>query len=119
MKAEEQAEKQTEKVGPRRGEIRVVDLSQRVPRLERLAPIHAAILESLREATIGLMDGDELLERVADYSFSDVGRALRDLTLEGLVRVLWRTPFRFVAYLTDRGRQAPPRSPYGSKAVVA
>ncbi len=49
------------------------------------------------------MSRDELLKEAEGYSFSEVERALRDLSLQGLVKVLWRTPFRFLAVATDSG----------------
>ncbi|MFQ5838090.1 MAG: hypothetical protein ACE5HJ_04830 [Thermoplasmata archaeon] len=88
-----------------RGDIKVIDLSQTPSRVDNLTALHKTILDSLRRAAAGILSRDELLERTRGHSFSDVERALRDLSLRGLVKVLWRTPFRFVAYLTEKGEK--------------
>ncbi len=117
MTAEEQFRRRTERES--KGEVMVVDLSERPSGLERLAPVHRKILESLRRAAAGLLGRDELLDDLRGYSFSDVEQALRDLTIQGSIKVLWRTPFRFIAYLTERGRKADLSLKSGVAAVAA
>ena len=88
------------RTGARPG-VRVVDLSQTPAFRDGTTPLHAQILSALREAPLGLLTRDELLARTGDHSLSDVVVALRDLSLRGLVRVVWRTAFRFVAFLAE------------------
>ncbi len=93
--------------GPRlESEIKVVDLSERP---SALTPLHRKILDALGRAVTGIMSRDELLEEARGYSFSDVERALRDLSLRGLVKVLWRSPFRFMAFSTESGVRSDER----------
>lgn len=88
----------------RRGEIRVVDLSQIPSSRGEPSPLERRILETLQQAAAGVLGKDELMARLKGYSFSDVERALRDLSLRGLVKVLWRTPFRFMAFLNQEAK---------------
>ncbi|MEE9164279.1 MAG: hypothetical protein V3U17_05760 [Thermoplasmata archaeon] len=89
----------------RSGGIKVVDLSRTPLRNGSATPLHRRILEALKRDVAGILSQDELLERTEGYSASQVELALRDLSLRGLVRVLWRAPFRFMAFLTERGRE--------------
>ncbi|MEE9237516.1 MAG: hypothetical protein V3U52_06995 [Thermoplasmata archaeon] len=91
-----------------KSEIKVVDLSKTAPRQKGLTPLHNTILAALRRAFAGIMSRDDLLEMTRDYSFSEVERALRYLSLEGWVKLLWRSPFRFMAFLTESGRRQDP-----------
>ncbi len=93
---------------PRSGGIKVVDLSRTPLRNGSATPLHRRILEALKRDGAGILSQDELLERTEGYSPSQVELALRDLSLRGLVRVLWRAPFRFMAFLTERGREGEP-----------
>ncbi len=90
---------------PRRGGIKVVDLSRTPLRNGSATPLHRRILEALNRDGTGILSQVELLESAEGYSPSEVELALRDLSLRGLVRVLWRAPFRFMAFLTERGRE--------------
>ncbi len=83
-----------------KSEIEVVDLSKRS---SALTPLHDRILDALRRTMAGILSKEELLRETEGYSLSDVERALRDLSLRGLVKVLWRTPFRFLAFATESG----------------
>jgi hypothetical protein len=87
------------------GGIKVVDLSRTPLRNGSVTPLHRRILEALNRDGAGILSQDDLLESAEGYSPSQVELALRDLSLRGLVRVLWRAPFRFMAFLTERGRQ--------------
>ncbi|MCJ2531298.1 MAG: hypothetical protein LN413_03130 [Candidatus Thermoplasmatota archaeon] len=89
---------------PRSGGIKVVDLSRTPLRNGSATPLHRRILEALNRDGAGILSQDELLESTEGYSPSQVELVLRDLSLRGLVRVLWRAPFRFMAFLTERGR---------------
>jgi hypothetical protein len=90
---------------PRSGGIKVVDLSRTPLRNASTTPLHHRILEALKRDGAGILSQDELLESTEGYSPSEVELALRDLSLRGLVRVLWRAPFRFMAFLTVPGRE--------------
>jgi hypothetical protein len=89
----------------RSGGIKVVDLSRTPLRNGSATPLHRRILEALNRDEAGILSQDELLESAEGYSPSEVELALRDLSLRGLVRVLWRAPFRFMAFLTESGRK--------------
>ncbi|MEE9173688.1 MAG: hypothetical protein V3U30_01780 [Thermoplasmata archaeon] len=90
---------------PKRGGIKVVDLSRTPLRSGSATPLHHRILDALKRDGAGILSQDELLESTEGYSPSEVELALRDLSLRGLVRVLWRAPFRFMAFLTRPGRE--------------
>ncbi len=90
---------------PRRGGIKVVDLSRTPLRGGSATPLHHRILDALKRDGAGILSQDELLESTEGYSPSEVELALRDLSLRGLVRVLWRAPFRFMAFLTEPRRE--------------
>lgn len=96
-----------------RSEVRVVDLSRTPAFREVGTPLHAQILNALRQAPLGLLTRDELLNQTPGHSFSDVELALRDLSLRGLVRVVWRTAFRFVAFLAEE-KPSRPAQPWGT-----
>jgi hypothetical protein len=85
--------------------IKVVDLSRTPLRNGSATPLHDRIMDALKQDGAGVLSQDELLESTAEYSPSEVELALRDLSLRGLVRVLWRAPFRFMAFLTEPGRE--------------
>ncbi len=87
------------------GGIKVVDLSRTPLRNGSPTPLHPHILDALKRDGAGILSQDELLENTEGYSPSEVELALRDLSLRGLVRVLWRAPFRFMAFLTEPGRE--------------
>lgn len=82
--------------------ITVVDLSEILPHEPDLTALQESILNALQRATAGVLPHDELLARVEDRSLSEVARALQDLTVKGLIRVVWKTPFRFLAILRQR-----------------
>ncbi|MFQ5985898.1 MAG: hypothetical protein ACE5KQ_00880 [Thermoplasmata archaeon] len=90
---------------PRSGGIKVVDLSRTPLPYGSATPLHHRILDTLKRDGAGILSQDELLENAEGYSPSEVELALRDLSLRGLVRVLWRAPFRFMAFLTEPGRE--------------
>ncbi|MFQ6013489.1 MAG: hypothetical protein ACE5LS_07585 [Thermoplasmata archaeon] len=90
---------------PRNGGIKVVDLSRTPFRNGSATPLHRRILNALKRDGAGILSRDELLAHTEGYSPSDVELALRDLSLRGLVRVLWQAPFRFMAFLTERGHE--------------
>ncbi|MEE8232966.1 MAG: hypothetical protein V3R46_06565 [Thermoplasmata archaeon] len=90
------------------GGIKVVDLSRTPLRSGSTTPLHHRILDALKRDGAGILSQDELLENTEGYSPSEVELALRDLSLRGLVRVLWRAPFRFMAFLTEPGREDHP-----------
>lgn len=93
------------KMSPRpRNGIRVVDLSQATSRGITLSSLHTSILDTLRKASAGILTTEELLSLIDNHSLSEVLRALRDLSVRGMVKVLWRTPFRFLAFVTERGK---------------
>jgi hypothetical protein len=102
-----------------RGEIKVVDLSQTPPNRRELSPLEGRIVEALREAVAGILSRDELLGMLRGHSLSEVEQALRDLSLRGLVRVLWQTPFRFMAFLrrNELGQPHNRRAPF--RAITA
>lgn len=81
---------------PRR-ELKVVDLSERPA---ALTPLHEEILAALDRGLTGILSRDELLQQTAGHPPSEVERALRDLSLRGDVKVLWPSPFRFLAFAT-------------------
>ena len=86
------------------GGIKVVDLSRTPLRSGSATPLHHRILDALKRDGAGILSQDELLEKTEGYSPSEVELALRDLSLRGLVRVLWRAPFRFLAFLPEPAR---------------
>lgn len=97
----------------------MVDLSETPPSRDELSPLEMRIVDALRQAAAGVLSKDELLDVLREHPFSDVERALRDLTLRGLVRVLWKTPFRFMAFLGgDRKDERGGRKPF-QKATLA
>ncbi|MFQ5918564.1 MAG: hypothetical protein ACE5I4_00795 [Thermoplasmata archaeon] len=89
---------------PGTGGIKVVDLSRTPLRNGSTSPLNHRLLDALRRDGAGILSQDELLASAEGYSPSEVELALRDLSLRGLVRVLWRAPFRFMAFLTEPGR---------------
>ncbi len=99
-------EKVSDARSPGIGGITVVDLSRTPLRNGSATPLHRRILEALNRDGTGILSQVELLESAEGYSPSEVELALRDLSLRGLVRVLWRAPFRFMAFLTEPGRES-------------
>lgn len=88
-------------VGRPRKEIRVVDLSERRA-LDADGPLHKAMLATFKKSMSGVLTREEILDATRGHTPSDVERALRDLSMKGLVRVVWKTPFRFLAFLTEK-----------------
>lgn len=78
--------------------LRVVDLSER-PVLDADNPVPKAIMEALTRTASGVLTTEEVLAAARGHPASEAERALHDLSLRGLVRVIWQTPFRFVAVL--------------------
>ncbi len=100
-----------ERIGPPDGrptpKLRVVDLSER-PGLAPDDPLPATILEAFEEVSSGILTKEEVLAAARGHPPSDAERAVQDLALRGLVRVVWTTPFRFLAVLRDSEGAAPP-----------
>lgn len=82
----------------------MVDLSQTPSFRGKLGPVHRAILELLANASSGDASRAELLAATEGRSAAETELALRDLSLLGLARVVWRSAFRCVASLTRPGR---------------
>lgn len=85
-----------------------MDLSEAPIRGDDLKALHEVVLDSLRRATSGILSREELLDKAKDYSLAEIVRVLRDLSVRGLVKVLWRSPFSFFAFATERGRAGSP-----------
>ncbi len=85
-----------------------MDLSEAPLRGNDFTALHKAVLDSLRRAASGILSREELLDKAKGYSLSEIVRVLRDLSVRGLVNVLWRSPFRFFAFATERGRAGSP-----------
>lgn len=81
-----------------------MDLSQTPSLRGRLGPVHRALLEVLANAKAGMASRKELLAATEGRSAAETDLALRDLSLLGLVRVIWRSAFRCVAFLTRPGK---------------
>ncbi len=110
MRIGKQAERDDASVASLPG-IRVVDLSEAALHGGNPTPLHEAILDALRRATAGVLSREELLAEAKNHSLAEIVRVLRDLSVQGLVKILWRSPFSFFAFVTERVKPRRPLTP--------
>ncbi len=99
--------------------IKVVDLSEAPLLSSSFTALRDLIVAALQRAPGGIASRQELLADANGYSLAEIVTALRDLARRGLVRLLWRSPLSFFAFVTEKGKGelhsgSPPAGPVTS-----